>query len=328
VLERRRQLPGVEGVSLSTDSPVAEQLAPMNPVRVEGQAIAEQDLNPRVWVRSVTPGYHDHLGIPLVRGRLFTGEDELSRPPVALVDEKLAARLWPGQDPIGRTLQLWPELKGTRWLTVVGVVGDVRIGGPTVERGLMVYTCAEQLIAAGAYYLLRTRGDPRALSSAAERTVASVDPTQAITRPVAVTDLIAGRTWQRRVAAMLFGLFASLAVLLAAVGIYGVTSYHVAQQTAALGLRVALGAEPRAILWMVGSQCLRLVSFGLVGGLVLALWLSRFVASLLFETSSRDGIAFVTAPILLVAVTLISAYVPARRATRVDPVVALREGSS
>jgi putative ABC transport system permease protein len=328
VLERLAQLPGVEGVSLSTDSPVAEQLEPMNPVRVEGQSVADQDANPRIWVRSVTPGYHDRMGIPLVRGRAFDAQDHLTRPPVALVDETLAARLWPGQDPIGRKLQLWPSLEGTRWLTVVGVVRDVRIGGPTVERGLMVYTCAEQLIAAGAYYLLRTRGDPRALASAAERAVASVDPTQAITRPVAVTDLIAGRTWQRRVAAMLFNLFSVLALLLAAIGIYGVTSYHVARQTAALGLRVALGARPEAILWMIGGQCARLISFGLIGGILLALWLSRFVASILYETSSRDTLAFIAAPALLAAVTLASAYIPARRATRVDPIIALREGSS
>jgi putative ABC transport system permease protein len=328
VLERLRQLPGVEKVSLSTDSPVAEQLAPMNPVRIEGQSVEEQDVNPRIWVRSVTPGYHDQMGIPLVRGRFFDAQDQLTRPPVALVDEKLAARLWPGQDPIGRKLQLWPSLQGTRWLTVVGVVGDVRIGGPTIERGLMVYTCAEQLIAAGAWYLLRTHGDPRALAAAAERAVSGVDPTQAITRPVAVTDLLAGRTWQRRVAAMLFSLFAVLALVLAAIGIYGVTSYHVAQQTAALALRVALGAQPARIMWMVGAQCVRLVSVGLISGLLLALWLSRFVASILFETSSRDSFAFLTAPVLLIAVTLLSAYVPARRATRVDPVTALREGSA
>jgi hypothetical protein len=110
--------------------------------------------------------------------------------------------------------------------------------------------------------------------------------------------------------------------------IYGVTSYHVARQTAALGLRVALGARPEAILWMIGGQCARLVSLGLIGGVLLALWLSRFVASILYETSSRDTLAFIAAPALLAAVTLASAYIPARRATRVDPVVALREGSS
>jgi putative ABC transport system permease protein len=192
----------------------------------------------------------------------------------------------------------------------------------------MVYTCAEQLIAAGAWYLLRTHGDPHALASAAERAVSGVDPTQAITRPVAVTDLLAGRTWQRRVAAMLFSLFAVLALVLAAIGIYGVTSYHVAQQTAALALRVALGAQPARIMWMVGAQCVRLISVGLVSGLLLALWLSRFVASILFETSSRDGFAFLTATVLLIAVTLLSAYLPTRRATRVDPVTALREGSA
>jgi predicted permease len=325
VLERLRQLPGVEAVSLSTDSPVAEQLAPMNPVRTEGQSVEEQDVNPRIWVRSVSPEYQTNMGIPLLRGRFFNDHDQLSRPPVALVDEKLAARLWPNQDPIGRKLQLWPALQGTRWLTVVGVVGDVRLGGPMREGGLTLYTCAQQLMAAGAYYLLRTRGEPYALAAPAQRAILSVDPTQAIGTPQSVTDLLADRTWQRRLAAMLFSLFAALALVLAAVGIYGVTSYHVAQQTAELGLRLALGARPTDVLWMVGQQCMRFISVGLVSGLLLALWLSQFVASILFETSARDGVAFLAAPFLLTVVALVSAYVPARRATRVDPVVALRE---
>ncbi len=325
LLERLRQLPGVEAASLSTDSPVAEQLAPINPLRVEGQSVADQDANPRVWVRSVSPGYHTDLRIPLLRGRLFDPQDELTRPPVALVDEKLAARLWPHQDPIGRKLQLWPSLDGTRWLTVVGIVGNVGIGGPTVERGLMVYTCAQQLVAAGAYYVLRTRGDPYALAPAAARAVQSLDPQQAIAQPIAVNDLIADRTWQRRVSAMLFTLFAALALVLAAIGIYGVTSYHVAQQTVDLGLRVALGAQRTDVLWLVGRECLRFMAPGVASGLLLASLLSQFVASLLFETSARDAAAFLAAPVFLIAITLISAYVPARRATRIDPVTALRD---
>jgi putative ABC transport system permease protein len=325
VLERLRRLPGVEAAFLSTDSLVAEQLAPTNPVRIEGQAVAEQDSNPLVWMRSVSPGYHAAMRIPLRRGRLFEEQDQQGRPPVAMVDEKLAARLWPDQDPIGRKLQAWPAMEGTRWLTVVGVVGNVRAGGPVGEAGLTLYTCAEQLVAAGAYYVLRTRGDPRALAPVVERVVMSVDPQQATTRPTTVTDLIGDRTWQRRVAAMLFGLFASLALVLAAIGIYGVISYHVAQQTPEIGLRLALGAQATDVARLVGRDCLRFVSIGLGAGLVLALWLSRFLATILFETSSRDALAFLTVPILLIAVALVAAYVPARRATRVDPVIALRD---
>jgi len=145
------------------------------------------------------------------------------------------------------------------------------------------------------------------------------------TRPVTVRELIADRTWQRRVATMLFGLFAALALLLAAIGIYGVTSYHVAQQTPELGLRMALGAQAADVVRLVGHECLRFTSLGLAAGLLLAFVLSRFVASILFETSARDTVTFLGVPLLLTAVASVSAYVPARRATRVDPVIALRE---
>jgi ABC-type antimicrobial peptide transport system permease subunit len=193
------------------------------------------------------------------------------------------------------------------------------------ESGFALYTCAQQLMAAGAYFLLRTRGDPRSIAAAAERTVMSVDPQQAITRPITAKDQIAERTWQRRVAAMLFSLFAILALVLSAIGIYGVMSYNVAQRTPELGLRMALGAQPADVARLIVRECLRFTSIGLAAGLLLSLWLSRFIASILFETSARDAAVFLAVPVLLTAVALLSAYVPARRATRVDPMIALRE---
>jgi predicted permease len=324
LLEHLRQLPGVEAAILSTDSPVAEERAPTNPVRIEGQSVADQEINPRVWMRSVSPGYHLAMRIPLRQGRLFEDQDGNNRTRVAIVDQRLAARLWPMQNPIGKRVQPWPSLDGSFWLTVVGVVGDVRVGGPVGEAGPTLYTCAQQLIAAGAYYMVRTRGNPRALVPAVQRAVMSVDPQQAIARPAMVIELLANRTWQRHVAAMLVGLFALLALGLAAIGIYGVVSYHVAQQTAELGLRMALGAQAIDVVRLVGRDLFRFVSIGLVVGLAAALWLSRFLATMLFETSPRDAAAFFAVPVVLTVVALVSAWVPARQATRVDPLIALR----
>jgi putative ABC transport system permease protein len=292
---------------------------------LEGASYPKEEDQPRAHIAWISSGFIRTFGGEVLRGRDFDARDIPESLPVALVNRSFAEKFWPGQDPIGRKLQLWPALQGTRWLTVVGVVDNVRLGGPLLDSGLTVYTCAQQLVAAGAYYLLRTRGDTRAFAPMAERAVRELDPTQAITRPTAVTDLIADRTWQRRVAAMVFSLFGTLAFALAAIGIYGVIAYHVAQRTAEFGLRLALGAQPGDMIRLVGQECLRIMGFGLTAGLLLAHGLSRVIASVLFETSSQDPAAFLAAPVVLIAAALAAAYVPARRATRVDPIIALRE---
>jgi putative ABC transport system permease protein len=276
--------------------------------------------------REVLPGYFAALGIPLLRGRLLGDGDSGDAPGVVVINQAMARRYWPnGEDPIGRRLRLHTLGKVKDWSTIVGIVGDVHgFGLDKPVRAEMYFPYAQLRRSASLAIVVRTDGDPAAMANAARVALAEIDPGQPIFDVKPMRELVAASLAQRRFALMLMLVFAAVALLLAAVGIYGVMSYTVAQRTQEIGIRVALGASPSLVLGMVIKEGMRLVAVGLGLGVVLALALTHLVSSMLYGVSPTDAPTFVAIAAVLAAVALIAIVIPARRATRVDPMLALR----
>jgi predicted permease len=269
-------------------------------------------------------GYFRALGIPLVRGRLFDDHDGFDQPHVAVISESLARARWPGQDPLGRTIEFGNMDGDLRLLTIVGVVGDTHDGGRELPPRPTVYANALQRPRTAATIVLRTDGDPNAITAAARgilHDLAPDVPPRFRTLAQIVSATHGGRNFDLR----LVGVFAIAALLLAVAGIYGVTAYGVAQRTREIGVRIALGARSADVLGLILGQGLRTTLVGVGLGLAGALALTRAMQSLLFGVSATDPVTFAAVTLLLAAVAALACYVPARRATRVDPMVALRD---
>ncbi len=272
-----------------------------------------------------TPGYFETLGISLVRGRIFTDEDGPEAPKVVIVNESLARREWPGQDPVGRRLVIDYSQAGTYSYEVVGVVGDVRFYGlrstprpelylPHAQRSYLIMNIA-----------VRTTAAPETIVGELRRAVLEVDPMQPAYGVLPLADLVAGSVARDRLAALLIGGFAVVALVLALLGIFGVLSYHVGRRTREVGIRAALGASRRELVSMMLSAGLRLALVGLGIGLVVALLSTRWLSSLLFGVSPVDPLTFGAVTLVLGFGALVACYVPARKAALVDPVLALRQ---
>ena len=269
--------------------------------------------------RAATPDYFRTMEIPLVRGRFFADFDAMpNAQPVAIVDEKFAQRFWPNEDPIGK--QVWNDPK--RKLAIVGVVGTVKQYGLDVDGRIVVYRPALNLLS---YQVARTSSDPAAAAAAIVREIHALDPTIPIFDVRTMTDRMSDSMARQRFAAIMLGAFALFALILAAVGVYGVMSYLVSQGTHDIGVRMALGAQRGSIVWMVVRQAMELTSAGIVAGLVGAVLLTRVMSTLLFGVSATDIVTFSAVPVILATIALLASYLPARRATQVDPVVALRD---
>jgi predicted permease len=280
---------------------------------------------PHEEVRQVTPGYFEALGIALVRGRVLGAADGAGAPGVVVINQALARRYWPhGDDPVGKRLKL--HVGNDRgWSTVVGVVADVHGFGldqPAHPELFVPY--AQMPDSAGMALVVRSDGDAAALAPAARAALAELDATQPIFDVKPMSELVAASLAQRRFALVLMLIFAAVALLLAAVGIYGVMAYTVAQRTQEIGIRVALGASAASVLGLVVGDGMRLVGAGLALGLGGALLVTRLVASLLYGVSATDAATFVSIALVLAAVALAAIVIPARRAMRVDPMQALR----
>jgi predicted permease len=321
LLERLATLPGVVGVATNSNPPLGGD--ERRTFAVEGQTVPEQQANPYVDRQRVSHGYHQLLGIPLLRGRLLREEDQPKAPLAAVINQRLAERLWPGGDPIGKRLKFlagdWP------WLTVVGVVGNVRHRDPADEAGFDVYFSAAQLPDLNATVLLRTSVPPETLVQAATEAVWATDPDQSNYEVATLGERLAERTWQLRISRTLFSLFGALAVSLAAVGIYGVMAYSVRQRRREMGIRLALGARRATLLRQVLGEVLALTATGAAIGLALALLAGRLVAGLLYGVSAADPPTLGAVLAFLAAVALAAGYLPARRAAATEPVETLRE---
>ncbi len=275
----------------------------------------------QVDMRTASTDYFRTMEIPLLKGRYFSEHDTAEMPQVVIIEEKFAQRFWPHGDAIGK--HLWFDPK--KPFTIVGVVGTVKQYGLETDGKIATYFPQQQDPANGMFLVVRTSSDPAALSGAVVREIHAVDPDVAVYGIRTMQERLYDSLARQRFSSTLLGAFAAFALLLAAVGIYGVMSYLVTQSTHDIGVRVALGAQPGNIVGMVVRQGMELAAIGILMGLVGAAALTRVMASLLFGVSATDAITFVAVAALLAAVAFAATVIPARRATRVDPIVALRE---
>jgi predicted permease len=278
-------------------------------------------------MRAVTPSYLVALRAPLKAGRTFTAGDRAGVARVCIVDDALVRRYWPDADPIGKRITFANLTDSSiTWITVVGVVGHtLHTGFDDDKARVQVYFPMAQNPQQFVGFAVRTTGDPMAAVSAVRAAVHGVDADLPLANVNSMDDLIALTTGPRRFSLLLLGGFAALAMVLASIGLYGVMSYTVTQRTRELGVRVALGAGARDVLGLVLKQGVRLALMGVGIGLVAALGLTRVMRTMLFGVGTTDPVTFVLVPLLLIAVAVLASYLPARRAMRVDPVVALRD---
>ncbi|HEV3058803.1 MAG TPA: ABC transporter permease [Vicinamibacterales bacterium] len=314
--ERIARVPGVTARGAVTSLPFTSSNG-WGSINVEGFTPQPgQEL--QVDRRAATPDYFRAMGIPLVKGRFFTNADGMPNAHrVALVDEKFARRFWPGEEAVGK--QLWDDPE--RRMTVVGVVGTVKQYGLDVDGRIVVYQPSFGLLQ---YQVARTPSDPSSTAAAIVQAIHDLDPTVPVYDVRTMPDRMKDSLARQRFSTLMLGAFALFALILAVVGVYGVMSHLVAQGTHDIGVRIALGAQRRTIIGMVVRRGMEVAGAGIVAGLAGAAALTRVMTSLLFGTSATDAVTFSAVPVLLAAVALFASYVPARRATRVDPVVALR----
>ncbi|MHB8412547.1 MAG: ADOP family duplicated permease [Candidatus Acidiferrales bacterium] len=323
VLQRMKSLPSVQSAGAVSTLPLTGFWGETN-FLVEGQVPPKVGETPDADNRFVTPGYFSTMRIPLLRGRSFTGADRDGTLRVAIVDETLARRYLGGKDPVGKRLNLGTPEK-PEWWQVVGEVGNVKAFGFERPDLPTLYRPYAQLPVGLIAFTIRTEGDPAALLKSAEQAVWDVDEDQPVFQALPMSTLAAQSVALRRVSTLLLAGFAMLALALAAVGIYGVMAYSVAQRTHEIGVRMALGAQQDDVLKMVVGQGIKLILVGAGIGIVAALALTRLMAALLFGVTATDPATFLGVTILLVAVALLACYIPARRAMRTDPMVALRD---
>lgn len=323
-VERLRNSPGINSVGLTTNLPFGDG-GNVDGVIVEGQEPPEGanvSQTEQAELQSVTPGTFQALGIPLLHGRDFQHTDTTSSPLVAIVDEPLVRRYWPSGDAIGKRIQTAGD---RQWLTIIGIVGGVKHLNLTEEKRPHIYFALAQLPAPRASFVVRTDGPPNAAIPTFRSAIRQIDPDMPLYMVRSMTEIIGQTLATQRLTNILLTAFAVIALLLAAVGIYSTMSVYVGSRTKEFGIRLALGAQPGALRRAVMRQGLMLTGAGVLVGVAGALALTRMIESLLFEVSARDPIVFIAIPLLLVAVAIVACYTPARRATKVDPLVALRD---
>jgi predicted permease len=319
--ERLRGLPGVTAVGAVSGLPMGGE--DINSVTLEGRPAPTADKPYLADARQATVGYFETMGIPLRRGRLFAATDTRESARVAIVDEVLARSFWPGEEAIGKRFKNGGP-KDKEWITVIGVVGSVRNSGLHVEPRPQMYQPESQASSASMAVVLRTTGDPRSLAAAARAAVHEVDRDQPVSNVRTLDELVADSVAGRRFNLLLLGLFAALALTLSGVGIYGVTAYSVVQRTREMGLRMALGSQAGQVLQLVVGEAGLLAGTGVLIGLVAAFGLTRVMSSLLYGVGSTDPATFAAVALGLLLIALAAACLPGMRATRVDPMVALR----
>jgi len=327
LVERAKALPGVKSAAAASFLPVSGGGSVIH-FNVKGRPPKTPNDFIAAGYRTITPGYLETLGVPLVQGRLFTAADREGAPPVVVINATMLKAFFNDENPLGKYLQLGatPEQE-VPWMEVVGVVGDVRPGlgiDPQAEMYLPYRQADEVLPVFQLSLVLRTASDPLLQASAVRNALADIDPNQPLVKVRTMEENMATSVAQPRFRTWLIGIFAGMALLLAAVGVYGVMSYTVTQRTNEIGVRVTLGARPKEIYRIIVGEGLRFALLGVGIGLAAALALTRLLQSFLFGVSAYDPLTFAGVAVVLVLVALAASFIPARRATRVDPMVALR----
>jgi putative ABC transport system permease protein len=322
-LEQIRALPGVESAGAVSILPMSGTNS-SGSFRIEGRQATQGETLPHGDRWSATSDYFKALQVPLIRGRFFDDRDTADSAPVALLDETIAKKYWPDDDPIGRRISFEGGRDNPRWREVVGIVGHAKHRGLEGESRVQYYIPYSQRPLPNMFVVARTKTDPADAAGSIRGTIRSIDPDLPVFRVTTMEQLVKDSTAQRRFSILLLGVFATVALLLAAVGLYGVMGYSVSQRTQEIGVRMALGAGRADVLRLVTTQGMALTAIGLFIGLAASLGFANLIAGLLFGVSAYDPVIFSGMPFVLAGVALVACFVPARRASRVDPITALR----
>jgi putative ABC transport system permease protein len=325
VLEHLQSLPGVESAGMVMNLPLTG--SSMNRgFRVEGRPVPQAAENVNMDYQIVSPNYFSTLQIPIKQGRSLIATDIETSEPVIVINETMARQYWPNEDPVGKRLAIGESSKDTSWRTIVGVVSDTKhasLSEPTVPTSFIAYRQdLESWPRMG--FVIKAKADAASLAPAVRKELALIDRAQPVYAIEPMDKLLTTSVAQRRFIMLLLGSLSAIALTLAMVGVYGVISFSVSERTQEIGIRMALGARAADVLRMVLGQGMRVTLIGIVIGLSAAFGLTRLLASLLFEVSPTDLRTFLIVAAVLGAVAVLACYIPARRATKVDPLVALR----
>ncbi|HLY18704.1 MAG TPA: ABC transporter permease [Bryobacteraceae bacterium] len=323
VLRRARNVPGVEMAAV-TDSLPPDRQGDADTFVIEGQALAPGELNPIVSDATVGPDFFQTMGVPLMKGRYFTEHDVENSTRVAIVSEGFARRFFPGQEAIGKRIKQSGPGFGDNWMQIVGVVGNLKYLGLTVDTDPAYYMPFAQSYGPQISLAVRTKGDAARLAETLRRDIQGIDPQVTLAQIGTMEQAMQSSVSQPRFDGLLMSLFAGIALLLAAVGIYGLIAYAVAQRTHEIGVRMALGAARTDVLRMVLRESAGLAACGIVAGLVAAFGLTRLLNTMLFGIGATDALTFAAAGVGIMLVVVLATLAPALRATRISPVVALR----
>jgi predicted permease len=319
--ERMESLPGVVSVGGTTRVPLGSTSVSTT-VQIEGRPVPAAEL-PEVQFRRAMHDYFETMGIPLRKGRTFDETDTATAPPVAVINETMARRLFPNQDPIGQHVRTGPNPNGP-WTTIIGVIGDIRHGGLEEVPQPELYITYLQGPPVGPFIVLRTTGDPALMAETVRAEARRLDKNLPIHDMRTMTTLRSEAVSTRRFVLLIVGAFGLLALGLAAIGVYGVMSLIVSERTREVGVRLALGAQPTELLRMIVGQAAKLAGIGVVIGIAAAAFITPLMDSQLYGIRAFDPTTFVAVPLVLLGTAALAALVPARKAMRVDPLTALR----
>jgi putative ABC transport system permease protein len=320
VMERIQEVPGVQSVSLVRGLPFSGNGVTV-PIVLPDRELPARGMEPQVMFNTAMPNYFETIGIPFIKGRLFGPQDQINTPPVLIINQTMARRFWPDQDPIGKQIKFAED---SSTASIIGVVGDAKHYLIEEESRPQAYVPYSQQPGYFATVVIRTTVEPLALTESVRQALWKVDADQPMWKIRTVEWLVNRSVADRKFLMALMVIFASLALVLTMIGLYGVISYLVNQRTQEIGIRMALGAQMGDILRMVLKQGMVLVLIGVALGLGSAWLMTRLMSRLLFQVSATDPLTFGSIALLLMVVALLACYVPARRATKVDPLVALR----
>jgi len=323
-LDRVSTLPGVESVAAMTSRPIVGWDPGMGIAAAERPDGDSSGHFPWAGWRLVSGEYFHTMGIPLLKGRTFNQHDQMGKPWRVMVSKRLADTLWPGEDPVGRQALLWKGQEGAP-AEVIGVVGNQRERGLDADPTLTVYIPSYGSGAGEVQFAIHTAGNPASLTNSLRSILKELDPNLPLSKIQTLDEVVSQSVAPRRFNMFLITIFAAVALLLALVGVYGVLAYSVGRRTAEIGLRIALGATPRSVLTLIVGQGMRPILAGIAIGMAGAVGLSHFVSSLLFNVKPVDPLTYGAVALLVAVTALLSCYVPALRALRVDPVAALRQ---